>query len=98
MVYIQEPGKCDDRACERSQPLTAVDCALPVAPEAHRHGGLLNQDFRPCVLAITVGVYPVLPVCPAVGGKVTGDGCNNQAGDCYGAAQGGGYQSRGRGR
>lgn len=86
MVYIQEPGKFDRCAGEGSQPLTAVDGATPVDPEGHRHGGFLYQNFRPCVLAIAVGVDPaMIPDFPAVGGEAFRDGCDDQAWEVDGA-------------
>ena len=89
VVYIQKPGEVHGRAGERSQPPAAVDGTLPVDPEAHRHGGLRDQDLRPSVLAISVGVDPpVIPVGPVVLGKVFGNSGDDQTWEVDGAGQG----------
>jgi len=88
VVYVQKPGEFDDRAGERSQPLTAIDGALAVDTETHIQSGLRDQDLGPRVLAVAVGVDPpVIPVGPVVLGKVFGNSRDDQVGEIDGAGQ-----------
>ena len=73
VIDVQVASDGDTGPRIRSEPLTGVDGASPVASEAHGHWRLINQDFGPGVLAIAVGVDPVLPVFSVIRWEIARD-------------------------
>ena len=76
MVDVQLPGIGYNSVAVRCKPLSGGDAATVVGTESYGGEAFLDQYLVTCVLAVAVGVGPMLPVFAAVCGECGWDGCD----------------------